>query len=169
MATFYFVPQRKNHYAALKTWQVADQLYAGQLYHESVETYSDLFPTLIANGLYLQMYGKALSMDKQHQKSNEVLALAEKQISNQVIYNTLGDNHKALGNYPQAEAAYKKSVQMIPSLMFPKYLLAKLYVESGEKQKAIHLAGEILNSPVKVESSATREIMADMRAIVNEQ
>jgi O-antigen polymerase len=169
MATFYFVPQRKNHYAALKTWQVADQLYAGQLYHEAIEAYSDLFPTLIANGLYLQMYGKALSMDKQHQKSNEILALAEKQISNQVIYNTLGDNHKALGNYPQAEAAYKKSAQMIPSLMFPKYLLAKLYVESGEKQKAIQLAGEILNSPVKVESSATREIMADMRAIVNEQ
>ena len=36
---------------------------------------------------------------------------------------------------------------------------AKLYFESGETEKAKTAALEILNSPVKIESSATREIM----------
>ncbi|TCO07329.1 tetratricopeptide repeat protein [Natronoflexus pectinivorans] len=88
--------------------------------------------------------------------------------SSQIIQNTLGDNHKALGNYPEAEAAYTKSANMIPSLLLPKYLLAKLYLESGQHHKAKKTAEEILNSPVKVESSATREIMNEMKNLVTQ-
>jgi tetratricopeptide (TPR) repeat protein len=118
------------------------------------------------NGLFLQMYGKALCMNKQHQKSNEILAIAQKHYSSYIIQNTIGDNHKALGNYPEAEAAYIKSTKMNPSMLLPKYLLAKLYTNSGQHHKAKQTAEEILNSPVKVESSATREIMNEMKIIV---
>ena len=52
---------------------------------------------------------------------------------------------------------------MIPSTVFPKYLLAKLYSENGQHKKAKQIAETILNSEVKVESSATREIMNEMK------
>lgn len=161
----YFFPQRQEYYKAMKTWQDADQLYNYRSYQASVAAYEEALNTLKSNGLFLQMYGKALSMDEEYQKSNEVLAEAKFYKSSQIIQNTLGDNHKALGNYAQAEEAYIKSAQMIPSLVFPKYLLAKLYSESGQHNKAKQIAETILNSEVKVESSATREIMNEMNKI----
>ena len=81
----------------------------------------------------------------------------------------MGDNHKALGNFIDAEAAYIKSRDMIPSLIYPKYLLANLYTESDQHKKAIQTAQTILNSNVKVESSATREIMNEMKNIVTQR
>lgn len=166
---FHFIPYRQAHYQALKTWQEANNLYNYRAYPASVAAYQEALPVLKTNGLFLQMYGKALSMDEQHQKSNEVLAMARQRHNGQIIQNTLGNNHKTLGNYPEAEAAYLKSTQMVPSLLLPKYLLAKLYSESGQPQKAQQTAEEILNSTIKVESSATREIMSEMKKIISYQ
>ena len=90
-------------------------------------------------------------------------------MSSYIINNTLGDNHQALDNYKKAEAAYRKSSQMVPAMLLPKYLLAKLYMKSDQNRKAQQTAKNILNSPVKVESSATREIMNEMKNIINEQ
>lgn len=158
-------PLRKEHYQALSVWQDADRFYSLENYEIAIEAYQEAYPALKNNGLFLQMYGKALSMDEQYHKSNMILSEAKQYKSSQIIQNTLGDNHKALGNYAQAEEAYIKSAQMIPSTVFPKYLLAKLYSENGQHKKAKQIAETILNSEVKVESSATREIMNEMKKI----
>ena len=168
LASVYFFPHRQAHYQAMKTWQEANNLYNYRSYQGSVAAYEEAFPPLQNNGLFLQMYGKALNMNEQHQKSNKILTMAQNRHSSQIIQNTIGDNHKILGNYPEAETAYLKSGQMIPSLMLPKYLLAKLYNESGQHQKAQHTAEKILDSPIKVESSATREIINEMNEIVTQ-
>jgi len=169
LGSVYYSPLRQRHYQSMRTWQKADQLYNYRSYRPSVVAYEEAFPEFQFNGLFLQMYGKALNMDEQHQKSNEILALAQKHYSSYVIENTLGDNHKKLCNYDKSEAAYTKSTHMVPSMMLPKYLLAKLYNESGQNQKAKQKAEEILNTPVKVESSATREIMNEMKKIATQR
>lgn len=169
LGSIHYVPQRQAHYQAMKTWQEANQLYNYRSYQASVAAYEEAFPPLQKNGLFLQMYGKALNMDEQHQKSNDILTMAQQRFSGQIIQNTLGDNHKTLGNYTESESAYLKSVHMVPSLLLPKYLLAKLYNESGQHQKAQHTAEKILDSPIKVESSATREIMYEMKKIISYQ
>ncbi|MDI3520593.1 MAG: hypothetical protein PWQ06_804 [Anaerophaga sp.] len=165
-ANVWYFPKRQAYYAALQTWQKANQFYNMRSYNTATGTYEEAFPVLKTNGLFLQMYGKTLSMVEQHQKSNEILTMAQKHYSSYIIQNTLGDNHKALGNYDKAETAYKKGSNMVPGLLLPKYLLAKLYVESGETEKAKTVALEILNSPVKVKSTATNEIIKEMRNIL---
>jgi O-antigen ligase len=165
IGSIHYVPQRQEHYQAMNTWQEANQLYNYRAYPASVAAYEEAFPELQTNGLFLQMYGKALSMDEQYERSNKVLHSAQQRFGSQIIQNTLGDNHKALKNYDEAETAYIISAQMIPSLLLPKYLLAKLYNESGQHQKAQQTAEEVLNSTIKVESSATREIMNEMKKI----
>ena len=162
VAAWYF-PKRQEYYKALKIWQQANLFYNMRSYDMATKAYEEAFPILNSNGLFLQMYGKALSMNHQHIKSNKILALAQKHYSSYIIQNTLGDNHKALGNYIKAEKAYKNSTYMVPSLLLPKYLLAKLYIESGETEKAKKAALEVLNSPVKIKSTATNEIMKEMR------
>ena len=163
IVSVYFLPQRQAHYQAMKIWNQADQLYYLTAYKASVAAYQETFPQLQNNGLFLQMYGKALSMTEKHEESNKVLILAQKYLSSQIIQNTLGDNHKALGNFEAAEKAYRKSSLMIPSSLLPKYLSAKLFIESDQPNKARLLAEDILNSPIKVESSATKEIIREMK------
>ncbi len=107
-------------------------------------------------------------MDEQHLRSLDILALAGKLYNSHILQNTLGDSHKAIGNYKAAEAAYIESSHMMPSMLLPRYLLAKLYNESGQNEKARQTAEELLKSPVKVESSATREIISEMEKIINE-
>ncbi len=136
-------------------------------YNASVIEYEKAFPVLSGNGLFLQMYGKALSMDDQHPRSLDILFLAGKLYNSHILQNTLGDSHKALGNYKAAEAAYIENLLMMPSMLLPRYLLAKLYNESGEHEKARQTAEELLSSPVKVESSATREIISEMEKIIS--
>ena len=164
----YNVPHRVNHYEALKTWRNAEKLYKFRSYNASAIEYEKAFPVLSGNGLFLQMYGKALSMDEQHQRSIRILNLAANLYNSHILQNTLGDSYKALGNYEAAEAAYIESSQMMPSMLLPRYLLAKLYHDSGENEKARQTAKDVLNSPVKVESSATREIIGEMDKIIRE-
>jgi O-antigen polymerase len=166
-AIWYF-PKRLAYYAALKTWNKADQFYNMRSFNVAVETYHGAFPVLKYNGLFLQMYSKALSMEGQFKKSNHILTMAQKHLSSYIIFNTFGDNYKALKDFDKAEAAYIQSRYMVPSLLLPKYLLAKLYEDSGKHKKAIQTAGEILNSPVKIESTATHEIMNEMRNIMTQ-
>jgi len=163
----YFFPHRVNHYEALKTWRNAERLYNFRSYNSSAIEYEKALPVLSGNGLYLQMYGKALSMDEQHQRSLDILTLAGKLYDSHILQNTLGDSYKALGNYAAAEAAYIESSHMMPSMLLPCYLLAKLYHESGDHEKARQTAEDLLNSPVKIESSATREIMDEMEKIIS--
>lgn len=161
-----FSPGRANHYDALKTWRNAERFYSLTSYNASAKEYEKALPALSKNGLFLQMYGKALSMDGQHQRSIEVLELATGYYNSHILWNALGDGYKAHGNYKAAEAAYIESSLMMPHMLLPRYLLAKLYNESGQHEKAGQTADEVLNSPVKIESSATREIISEMAELV---
>lgn len=55
---------------------------------------------------------------------------------------------------------------MNPSRFYPKFLLAKLYDESNQKQKAIVVATELLQKEVKIQSSAINEIREQMKSIL---
>ena len=163
-----FSPGRANHYDALKTWRTAERLYNFRSYNASVVEYEKALPALAKYGLFLQMFGKALNMDGQHQRSLEVLKVASEYYNSHILWNAIGDSHKALGNYQAAEAAYIESSFMMPHMLLPRYLLAKLYHESGQHEKARQTATEIINSPVKVESSATREIISEMAGLIEQ-
>ena len=69
----------------------------------------------------------------------------------------------------KAEKAYLKAWYMSPDRFYPKYLLAKLYDETGQKQKAIATAKELLAKKAKIESAAIKEIIIEMRQLVRIQ
>ncbi|MFW6272388.1 MAG: tetratricopeptide repeat protein, partial [bacterium] len=94
---------------------------------------------------------------------------AAKYFPNTVVYTALGDSYKATGQYKNAEEVYSHAWYMNPSRFYPKYLLAKLYDESGQLEKAAIVAGELLAKEVKVESTAVEEIKAEMQQILEAQ
>lgn len=66
----------------------------------------------------------------------------------------------------EAEQAYLHAWHMAPAKFYPLYLLAKLYDETGQKEKAVEMANKVMEKEVKIESTAIREIQEEMKKII---
>lgn len=147
-----------QRYQAYKYWKEAYQLYQFQIYSDAAEAYRKAVELLPNNGLLLQMYGKCLLMNKEYQESKSILEKAKRYYSNTILYAALGDLYKAQEQYNKAEHAYLHAWYMVPHRFYPKYLLAKLYRDSGQKEKALQVVNELLEKEIKVESQAIEEM-----------
>lgn len=152
--------------SANKIWKQAYTTYQMGAYEASVRDYQKVFPILKNNGDFLLNYGKGLTMAEKHKEAIEILEYAKKEYPNTILYTSLGDSFKAMGENHNAEQAYLHAWQMIPSRFYPKYLLAKLYNESEQTEKAIQVANELLSKEIKIHSTAIEEIKEEMRQIL---
>jgi hypothetical protein len=149
-----------------RDWKTAMDTYNYRLYQESIVEFKRAWPVLHKDGEYLMNYGKALAMAGEHKSAIEILDQAKYHLNTTIIETTLGDAHKTLGHYKKAEVAYQRAANMIPHRFYPQYLLAKLYIENGEEEKAKTKAREILDKEIKVPSKAIREIRSEMERIL---
>jgi len=56
---------------------------------------------------------------------------------------------------------------MSPARFYPLYLLAKLYDETGQKEKAVAMAKKVMDKEIKIESTAVKEIQEEMKKIIS--
>nr|WP_320153949.1 O-antigen ligase family protein [uncultured Draconibacterium sp.] len=153
-------------YRAYQSWKDASDIYNIGAYPECLEDFELAYPQLKNNGSFLVQYGKALEMAEKPDSSIFLLNRSKEYLNNTISYTTLGNNYKTLGKTQEAEQAYLHAWHMIPSRFYPKYLLAKLYDESGQKDKAVSIAKELLNKEIKINSKAIEEIKKEMRKII---
>ena len=64
------------------------------------------------------------------------------------IIHNIGDGYKVLKRYSEAEEAYLHASVMVPHKIYPQYLLAHLYGETGQKEKALRVAEDVLNKTI---------------------
>lgn len=155
-----------REYKGYQHWKEAYQLYQFQVYDDAGEEYQKATTFLPDNGLLLQMYGKCLCMGEQYSEAKSILKQARLYRSDPILYTALGDTYKALKEYDKAEKAYLYACNINPSRFYPKYLLAKLYVEKGENNMAKSVAKELLSKEVKVESKAIEEIRTELKRLI---
>lgn len=151
---------------AYKTWNDAFDLYNYGLYSECLEDYQKALPLLQHNGEYLINYGKALSIAEKHTEAVKILEQAKNYQNNTVLCTAFGDSQKAVKEYECAEKNYWMASEMAPGKFYAQYLLAKLYDESYQQQKAMNIATKLLSKDVKIESTAIDEIREEMRSLL---
>ena len=113
-------------------------------------------------------YGKALSIYEQDKKAVKILKQSQIHLNTTIIATALGDSYKNLKEYDNAENSYKQAANMIPTRFYPLYLLAKLYEESSEKDKAVEIAEIVLKKDIKIPSTAIKEIQLEMKKILSQ-
>ena len=155
-------------YNAYWYWDEANKLYNIEEYTLAAESFEEAYPVLQQNGKYLLNYGKCLYFTEKYDSALILLKQAEQHWSDDVLYNTLGDTHKALKHYSKAESYYQKASNTVPHKFFPRYQLANLYLEWGDTVKAQIIANEIMHKPIKIPSTAIDEMKTDMRKILND-
>lgn len=148
-------------------WERAAVNYRIGNYKEALTLFSENISPFQYNGTYLQYYGKTLNLNKKYLQSIEMLERASLFTSDEFLYLTLGDSFQSLKRYSEAEKAYQYASCMAPHELYPNYLLANMYADTGQKEKALYTAGMILNKRIKVESSATDEIRFQMKEMIS--
>lgn len=128
-------------------------------------TYVKIFPELCHEARFLFEYAQSLNLDKRYEESNNILSLMTNISCDPMIYNVMGRNYQSMKNYEQAEAAFLKASYMVPSRLYPYYLLAKLYEETDEREKALFMVEILLTKEAKVESEAVNDIREEAKRI----
>ncbi|MFV0506588.1 MAG: O-antigen ligase family protein [Bacteroidales bacterium] len=159
-------PFSKKVPMAYKDWETALNVYQYGDYESAISYYKEAYPILKKEGDFLMNYGKALVMCKKNEDAINVLEQAKQHLNTTIIETALGDAYKEMKKYDKAERAYQNAANMIPVRFYPLYLLAKMYEESGQHQKAIAMAKQVLEKEVKVPSTAIEEIKAEMKQIL---
>lgn len=150
-----------------KIWEYALDIYQYGNYENAIEQFELAYPFFKNNGDFLMNYGKALSLENKNEKAIEILQRAKQHLNTTIIETTLGDAYKKNKQYKKAEKSYVKSYDMIPVRFYPLYLLAKLYEESDQREKAVETAKYVLEKKVKIPSTAIKEIQLEMKKIIS--
>ncbi|HEY3373052.1 MAG TPA: O-antigen ligase family protein [Prolixibacteraceae bacterium] len=155
-----------RQYQAYKSWKDASDIYNVGAYKECLEDFELSYPLIKNNGDFLVQYGKALEMAGKYDSSIVILKEAKQHLNNTILYTCLGNNYKSLSNNIEAEQAYMHALNMAPARFYPLYLLAKLYNETGQMEKAVTMAKKVMEKGVKIESTAIKDIKVEMKNIL---
>ena len=119
------------------------------------------------DGIFQFYYGSALYLSEEYTESIKHLTKATQQSSNPNAFIVLGNSLKELERYDEAIKAYRTASGITPAKLYPKYLLAKLYEETNQNNKAVEMAKQILKMKEKTQTTAGSEIKNEMKQIIN--
>lgn len=104
-------------------------------------------------------------MDNKQKEAIKILEECKQYDSESNLYLVLGQSYQGIQEYTKAESYFYKAINMIPYKMYPRYLLVKLYAETGQKQKAIIEGNRLLTMKVKNTSTAVEDMKDDIKKI----
>lgn len=143
--------------------------YAKVLNHDfdgGIRDYEKAYPLLDSSGEFLFYYGSAFYLKHDYSQSIDYLQKAVKLRSDPNAFITLGRSLQQLKRYREAENAYQMATGITPAKLYPKYLLAKLYLEMEQTGKALAVAGYIINAKEKAPTTAGAEIKYEMKELI---
>ena len=125
------------------------------------------YETLHNNGYFLGYYGKALVKERLYIEAIKMFKKALLIIPSTEVCIDIGESYKNLGNYKMAERFWMRASNMVPSQFRPQYLIAKMYFEIGQKDKARMIASDLLNNKkVKVYSIEVYQIIEELKRMI---
>ncbi len=133
-----------------------------------ISDYKKAYTLLNSNGEYLFYYGSSLFLKHDYSGSIAFLQKAVTLRSDPNAFITLGNSLQQLKRYHEAEKAYQMAAGITPTKLYPKYLLAKLYLEMQQTAKALAMAENIINTKEKVPTTAGNEIKTEMKVLINQ-
>ena len=117
---------------------------------------------------FLFEYGHALHRMDRPEESDRVLREAMEVSGDPMILNVMAKNCRRMGRYDEAEQWLLRSVHRLPGRIYPYYLLARLYGETGAfpRRKLEWAVRRVTETEPKVHSTAVREMREQVRRMM---
>ena len=130
--------------------------------------YNRAYPFLKNNGEFQFYYGSVLYLKHDYSASIEHLQKSVNLRSDPNAFIILGKALQELKRYPEAEHAYQIAMGITPARLYSKYLLAKLYLEMHQTNKALEMANSIIIQKEKTPTTAGSEIKTEMKVLISQ-
>ncbi|MBC8054226.1 MAG: O-antigen ligase family protein [Sphingobacteriaceae bacterium] len=155
-------------YKSISRFQAYNQYQKANVYFREDKVSAEIIYTKVFNQLknepvFLIDFSKCLIENNKLEKALRCLLLAERLDNDPRIYMLKGNILKIQKSYSDAEEAYREASLIIPSRMYPKYLLVKLYQETNQLAEAIAMANEILQLKAKASDEISKRIKLEMK------
>ncbi|ADY50875.1 O-antigen polymerase [Pseudopedobacter saltans DSM 12145] len=150
----------KNKFNAYTTWKI----YTNE--NQSSAKFSELYPSLKTDANFRAKYGKLLLDEKKYKEAISILGEANRYMSDPFICINLAEAYIAIKEYNKAEYFLILASNMIPNRLYSKYLLAKLYFNTKQIDKAKEVSQNILSTNPKIPSPAIKEMKDDIRRLI---
>jgi len=157
-----------GQYEAYKRWGRMQTIYHNKAYESVAEDYKDLHDKLKHKPEFLFEEAQCLGKTGQYMEAIQALERAKRLSGDPMIRYMIAKNRQAAGDYRQAEMELLRAIRILPERLYPYYLLAKLYAEPEfyQADKLRAAAGTVLAKEPKVETTAIREMRAEIRKIL---
>ena len=165
----FFANREIRNYNSLQQWQIAKLLSLSQSYSSAIPIYKQEYTQLNKNGNFLLNFGGTLSLAGEHKKAIQILEKGAELNTDPNLYLSLGNSYSTIGDLIKAKECYLTASNMVPNQFFPKYLLAKLYYDSGDINRFNDLANEIIVSKPKIASSAILQMKSEIKHLMGKQ
>lgn len=116
---------------------------------------------------FLYDYGYALHKEGRYAESDAWLERGTRISSDPMFWNIRGKNFQALGAYDRAETCFLRASHTVPDRIYPRYLLARLYRETGNRERLRSAAEAVVRHRVRIESAQTRQMQREMREVLD--
>ena len=156
-----------QYYLHYKQWRLAKVLHNNGQYVQSDKLYQELVEKLWHRPELLSEVALCESKNQQYEKANFLLYRAMTLCTDPEYYYIAAQNEQKLGNYVQAECLLKHIIQVLPSRIYPYYLLAKLYAlpEYRHPDKLEEMKRVVLTKEPKVMSTAIRQMREEVKKL----
>lgn len=150
-------------------WQTLKFLCYGRMTKENIRQLDSIATLENSSARMLFDYGKALRERGMYRKSNTILKRGLRKSSDPMFLNLIGRNYQDMKEYGPAERYYLRSGRRLPSRLYPKYLLAKLYAAQRppDSLRLRRACRDVLDFTPKVTSPATARMKNEIRALLN--
>lgn len=136
--------------------------------NSGLKDYTIAFMQLQNNGKFHFYYGSAFYLKQDYAQSVDFLRKATELSSDPNAFITLGNSFKELERYKEAEQAYKTACGITPAKLYPRYLLAQLYINMQEIEKALIMANYLLTAEEKISTTAGLQIKEEMQILIDQ-
>jgi len=156
-----------NRETTAREWKAMRYAYMHNLSQQDITTLDSLKVKYGRSATFLFDYGKALRENRQYDKSTSVLRQGLEHSSDPMFLNLIGRNYEDTGNIAEAELYYLRSIDRLPSRLYPYYLLCRLYLkpECADTVRFMYTARTLLAMDPKVKSPATQQMRQEISAI----
>lgn len=147
----------KRHNAE-RQWEEERYIFSEGDYGSYEYCCSQLYPKMRHSYPFLYEYAYSQFMNGKVSQSEETLEQAMRLCCNSLLFNLLGDIHKAQERLDEAERDYMNAFYVLPDRLYPLSRLARLYYDTGDTVKLRNMVECIRGFRPRVESASTRQI-----------
>lgn len=127
--------------------------------HETfLQDYNRLLPLCEDDKYFLFDYAHLLRINKHWMDSNAMLRRGLLVSNDPMFWVLMGNNHRDLGQYREAEICYDKAFVQMPNRIYPLYQKMCLYQQLNRQADARVIAKKILDFQEKVSSQAVSDM-----------